>query len=248
MSIGTLFKSLLVRLRVILIQMFGIWQLIPIIILSKLLTQQAIFLLQAIGDAMFLGLFALGSGASAIGADCLYANSGISATVGLVAMAGGITLPVGVVIEVESLASLVGAVGLTATSVVYAKAAVKAKNNLDQDGIKKQNLPTNNGGNFRSRLTKLTGSNYDRFTHAHHMLPQNMKFRSFFKKVEIDVHDAKYGSWVPALQHLSEARAFNKDWKAYIDAINASGLTPTLEEVIVFARSLATKYGYNIFF
>ncbi len=76
------------------------------------------------------------------------------------------------------------------------------------------------------------------------MFPQNQEFDSFFKSFGLDKHDAKFGSWVEKHKHLSDARAYNNEWKNFI----YNGKEKTLETVLDFGRKLAIKFGYKINF
>jgi hypothetical protein len=79
---------------------------------------------------------------------------------------------------------------------------------------------------------------------AHHVFPQTKEFDSFFKSYGLDKHDAKFGSWVEKHKHLSDARAYNDEWRRFIN----NGTEKTLELVLDFGRKLANKFGYKINF
>jgi hypothetical protein len=96
-----------------------------------------------------------------------------------------VTIPVGVVVEVGSVGSLVGGAGCAVVSFVAAKAASKANNILQASKVARSNLPNYNSGNFRSNLSARTGGVPSNMTkpQAHHMFPQ--KFRNFFNRFRI---------------------------------------------------------------
>lgn len=196
-------------------------------------------------DAAFLTYYSTLSGVSGGASVYLFAQAEVTAVTGVIVLAGGVTAPAGVVIEVGSVASLVGAAGCGVISIVAAKAAARSNNFLNASKNAMNNLPNYNAGNLRSNLSKYTGTNPAGY-HAHHNLPQ--KFRSFFAKFKnlgLNIDDPKYASWVEGGKHLSEARAFNKDWESWI---NINQTSATIEMVLAKARELALKYGYKIFF
>ena len=83
--------------------------------------------------------------------------------------------------------------------------------------------------NFRSNLIRATGS-MPVANQAHHVLPQ--KFNSFFDKAGINIHDPKFGMWVPETLHLKNSSVYNSRWAEFIrDNGNASQA-----EIFDFAR------------
>ena len=65
-----------------------------------------------------------------------------------------------------------------------------------------------------------------------------------FKKYDIDIHDPKYGAWVDSSIHRSFSYEYNQDWYYFFK------YEPniTVEKILAFARDLAMKYEYPIYF
>jgi hypothetical protein len=96
--------------------------------------------------------------------------------------------------------------------------------------------------NFRENLSRLTGLRPGTAFEAHHALPQ--KFRRNFNAAGINIHDPIYGSWVDKTAHRGWSRAYNQNWDEFFEK-NAS---PSSQQVLSFARQLATRYGFNVNF
>ena len=73
-------------------------------------------------------------------------------------------------------------------------------------------------------------------------LPQ--KFRRNFNAAGINIHDPICGSWVDKTAHRGWSRAYNQNWDEFFEK-NAS---PSSQQVLSFARQLATRYGFNVNF
>jgi len=190
------------------------------------------------GSVTFYSGLSVSSAAASQG---LNAAAFASASAGELALATGVGAGAGVV-------TLSGALGLELTSVVARAASVAATAAALRSGDimyatknKLNNLPTNTAGNFRTHLKQLVGDPPVVPSDAHHMLPQEFSYRFLGK---VDIHDAKYGSWVERSKHRSEAYAFNKKWENYfIESPN-----PTTEQILDYARTLASEFGYTIHF
>ena len=64
------------------------------------------------------------------------------------------------------------------------------------------------------KIGPAPGTNYQ----AHHGLP--VKIESYFKKVGLDINDARFGRWVRGGGnggHQSWSRRYNDIWEAYIE-------------------------------
>ncbi|MHB8124591.1 MAG: hypothetical protein ACYDEJ_02940 [Desulfitobacteriaceae bacterium] len=131
---------------------------------------------KVITDASFLAFYTTTAGGSAGASAYLFAQAEVTATVGVVALAGGVTAPGGVVLEVGSLGSLAGSAGCGIVASLATKAAIKSNNLLMASRNARDGLPAQNAGTFRRNLSNLTG-NTPANSHAHHNLPQ--KFKDF---------------------------------------------------------------------
>lgn len=95
--------------------------------------------------------------------------------------------------------------------------------------------------NFRENLARVSRG-IPKGAHAHHNLPQ--KFTRFFEAAGINIHDPRYGAWVDAGRHGSDAHRFNRAWEHFVtNNPNASA-----EEVLTFGRALARSFGYDVGF
>lgn len=92
---------------------------------------------------------------------------------------------------------------------------------------------------FRKNLQKLTGLIGEGMD-AHHVFPQH--FEDDFWSLNIDIHDPQYGSWVEQHIHRSFSYEYNLEWQSFLDG------NPTFEEVMDFARELAAKFGFDLWF
>lgn len=125
-------------------------------------------------------------------------------------------------------------------------AAYNSGRNLLSSTNAEKRLPQNTGRNFRERVTKLLGEPPEggKAYQAHHAFPQTQEFDAFFKRVGLDKHDAKYGSWVKARQHQQGAAAYNREWRLFIrDNPKAS-----LQQVINEGKRIMKLFGYKINF
>ncbi len=92
--------------------------------------------------------------------------------------------------------------------------------------------------NFRKKLAKDTGQNPSN-ADAHHNLP--VQFSNFFDSKGINLNNTTFGSWVDRVQHSGMSNEFNQDWASYI----RNNSTASTEEILNFARDLASKYGVD---
>lgn len=91
---------------------------------------------------------------------------------------------------------------------------------------------------FRQNLARIappptTGGPYD----AHHVFPQKILENYFAGKV--DIHDPKYGRWVPADIHKAEAKDYNAQWEVFL------AKERTAFEIIRFGLELSKGFGYD---
>jgi hypothetical protein len=98
-----------------------------------------------------------------------------------------------------------------------------------------------NGDNFRRNLIKLTRQEPPD-SHAHHVFPK--MFHEILRKKGINVHDPRYGAWWGRQEHLQKSAQYNEDWRIFID----KHPEPTQEQIFDFARAMANKYGFQIYF
>jgi hypothetical protein len=95
--------------------------------------------------------------------------------------------------------------------------------------------------NFRENLIRYTG-HQPKGTHAHHVLPR--KHIDKFGPKGINIHDPRYGTWWPANQHLSAAKAYNKRWDQFFYKTK----DPSIDQILQFGRKIAKDYELQIYF
>jgi hypothetical protein len=107
----------------------------------------------------------------------------------------------------------------------------------------------NNGGepaywNYRQKFIDAYGEAPEGMVNpqVHHVLPQ--KFVDKFIKAGINIHEPKYCSWVERTPHSQWSGWDNKDWEDFF----VNNQSPTVQEILAFARQMATKYGFQIHF
>lgn len=99
----------------------------------------------------------------------------------------------------------------------------------------------NSSHNFRENLQKFTGKT-GKDHQAHHVLPQ--QYEDKFLKAGLDIHDPQYGAWVESPQHARFSYAYNQDWKLFFKMFE----NPTQAQILEFARQMAEKYQFIIYF
>jgi len=100
--------------------------------------------------------------------------------------------------------------------------------------------------NFRHNLQVFTGRTNVNGFHAHHVLPKSGEFRNAFARAGIrNVHEPRFGAWVPARQHLSWSAEYNRLWR---DFFNRHNWNATQRQVFDFARGLGRRYGFAVRF
>ncbi|MGN0202124.1 MAG: RHS repeat domain-containing protein [Candidatus Cryptobacteroides sp.] len=91
-------------------------------------------------------------------------------------------------------------------------------------------------GNFRENLSRMTGVNPSGME-AHHTIP--VKFEKEMTDLGVNVHDPKYGAWLPKDKHRKTAHEYNKRWESLFDKKNLS-----IKDVEQFAKDLMKElYG-----
>ena len=70
---------------------------------------------------------------------------------------------------------------------------------------------------------------------AHHVLPQ--KFNDRFITAGINIHDPKYGMWIPTDQHLKGSSQYNELWKGFFKDNN----NPTQDSIFNAANRFNTE-------
>jgi hypothetical protein len=95
-------------------------------------------------------------------------------------------------------------------------------------------------GGFRDTLTAEIGpppaGTYD----AHHVFP--VEFCDEFAAQGIDVNDPSYGTWIERASHQGWWYQYARDWEFLLQT------EPSRSLMIDFARQLAGKYGFNVYF
>lgn len=201
---------------------------------------------KVITDAAFLTFYSNIAGVSGGAAVYLFAQAEVTATVSVVALAGGVTAPAGVVVEVGSLSTLAASAGCTVASNFAAKAAARSNNFLMASKNARDGLPTFNAGTFRSNLKKLVGDPPSGMVEprAHHVLPQ--QFVDWFKSKKIVIHDPKYGTWLSKQDHnlLHYTYKYNDLWRQWKNLHDDASVS----EILDYARSLAARFGFTMHF
>jgi hypothetical protein len=97
--------------------------------------------------------------------------------------------------------------------------------------------------NFRENLMRLTGKSADEVAdlEAHHVFPQALE--KDFQKLGIEnIHDPRLGSWVDPTAHRHWSYSYNREWEMFLER------KPSSEEIFNFAKQLAKKYEFDIYF
>ncbi len=99
--------------------------------------------------------------------------------------------------------------------------------------------------NFRENLQRLTGMSEEatRGLQAHHVFPQKLEEK--FQPLGINIHDPRFGAWVPERIHQSWSGRYQKEWIKFFEDFKELGRAPTPEEVFAKAEELAQKYGFE---
>jgi len=71
--------------------------------------------------------------------------------------------------------------------------------------------------------------------------PYGAKRISDFAQAGINIHNPKYGMWWENSAHRSASRAYNNEWRRFLD----QSPKPTEAQMIDFGRNLATQYGLS---
>ena len=104
--------------------------------------------------------------------------------------------------------------------------------------------PDPNRGPFQSfrkalqQFTRTIGEGKD----AHHVFPQ--KYIDYFKRAGININDPRFGAWVDKSIHRGFSYEYNQDWVEFIRA----NQNANIKDIYAFARMLALKYGFDIYF
>jgi len=171
--------------------------------------------------------------------------SGATASLFAEALSLGTATPVVAVTTAVSIASVtIGAIGAGFSFALAANAVANGTANNQELTNRLSNGDGYYKYNFKKNLTKKAGNPPSgmKDPQAHHVLPQKFEER-FAELVDgINIHDPKYGSWVPKEEHLSWSYEYNLKWE------NLLKDNPNLNEILQFARQLAVEYGYTVNF
>lgn len=69
-----------------------------------------------------------------------------------------------------------------------------------------------------------------------------VEFDRDFGQAGIDVNNPEYGTWVARPLHQGISSEYSNDWAAFLHG------NPTRAEIFDFARMLARKYGFDVYF
>jgi len=127
-----------------------------------------------------------------------------------------------------------GALAMCAMAFVPGGKALKGLKFADDIGKSTKSL--------RKNLIRATGKDPGKAFEAHHVLPK--KHAKFFESKDIDINQAKYGSWVEKGAHRADAYSYNKDWSRMIRSGDLKGVN----DIEAYARQLSDKYGFEVFF
>lgn len=152
-----------------------------------------------------------------------------------------------VVALTAAVSTVIAAVGAAEAGFSFALATNAFTNGLDNAGKFKNAVSTGGGyyrWNFRSNLKKHIGNPPSSTANpeAHHVLPQ--KFVDWFSSKGINIHDPKFGSWVDKDIHLKWSYEYNLKWENF----KTRNLGASVNEIMDFARFLASKYGFQVHF
>jgi RHS repeat-associated protein len=95
--------------------------------------------------------------------------------------------------------------------------------------------------NFRRNLGAATGG-VRQGSHAHHLIPQEFHGQLREMGVRANFNNPRFGAWWEAGEHLSTSRAYNDDWRRFLQK------TRTEDEVLDFARTMGRRYGLDFNF
>jgi hypothetical protein len=69
-----------------------------------------------------------------------------------------------------------------------------------------------------------------------------VEFCEQFAAQGIDINDPSYGTWAERASHQGWSYQYTQDWEFFLKAVQSRS------SMIEFARQLAGKYGFNVYF
>ncbi len=77
---------------------------------------------------------------------------------------------------------------------------------------------------------------------AHHMLPQNKKYTSFFNRLKINIHESRYISFIETDIHLKGSRAYDQLWRTFIESKPKASYQSVIDHMKKFMFDV---FGHN---